>query len=168
MPIFAWGQYGGALKRAIATLKYENQPHLAQPLGHWMGHAWAATQHTHKPLVIPIPMHPGKQKQRGYNQAELLAESFCQITRLPLERRALLRIRSTDAQFGLTADQRSKNLLGAMQVNPTWRSPNNHPILLLDDIYTTGATVQAAAHALKQQGLQIYGVIALARAIKEG
>lgn len=168
LPVFAWGQYGGALKRAIATLKYENQRPLAQPLGHWMGQAWEAAHLPHKPRVIPIPMHPEKQRQRGFNQAELLAESFCQVTRLPLERRALLRVRSTDAQFGLSAKQRDKNLAGAMQVNPTWHGSSNASVLLLDDIYTTGATAQAAAHALRQQGIRVYGVMALARPLREG
>ncbi|MBD1913934.1 MULTISPECIES: ComF family protein [unclassified Leptolyngbya] len=167
-PVFAWGQYGGALKRAIASLKYENHPQLAQPLGHWMGRSWKSIQHPPKLLVVPIPMHPDKHQQRGFNQAELLADSFCQITRLPLERRALLRVRSTHAQFGLSTDQRSKNLMGAMQVNPPWHCPSNSSVLLLDDIYTTGATAQAAIHAFKQQGIRVYGVMALARAMKEG
>jgi len=162
-PVFAWGQYGGALKRAIATLKYENQPHLARPLGHWMGQMWQQ-QDAPPLLVVPIPMHREKQLQRGFNQAELLAESFCQITRLPLERQALLRVRSTEAQFGLSLEQRAKNLTGAMQVNPTWKPTQNRPILLIDDIYTTGATVKAATQALQQRGVRVYGVMALAKA----
>lgn len=163
-PVFAWGQYGGALKRAIAALKYESHPYLAQTLGQWMGQSWLQHDFPSNLLVVPIPMHREKLQQRGFNQAELLAEGFCQITRFSLERQALLRIRSTEAQFGLSAEQRAKNLAGAMQVSPLWKGPQGRPILLLDDIYTTGATVNAATQALQQRSLKVYGVIALAKA----
>jgi len=168
LAVFAWGRYGGTLKRAIAALKYEGQTHLAQPLGHWMGRAWLQANPAESLCVIPIPMHRDKEKKRGFNQAERLATHFCQITRLPLERQALLRIRATEAQFGLSAEQRAQNLAGAMQVSPTWKPPRYRQVLLLDDIYTTGATVRAAAQVLQQEGIGVYGVMALARAEREG
>jgi len=170
---FAWGQYGGSLKRAIAALKYNAQPALAQPLGHWLGQAWLATpQSLHNAQVMPIPMHPAKQKERGFNQAELLAEAFCQVTRLPLERRGLVRVRATAAQFGLSELARSENLKGAIQLHPALlqrkRPPHSmRPVILLDDIYTTGATVRAAAQALQQQGIPVWGVVAIAKTISD-
>jgi predicted amidophosphoribosyltransferase len=86
LPVFAWGSYNGALKRAIAALKYNNHPELARPLGHWLANAWlASSMRTESAIVVPIPMYPDKKRQRGFNQAELLAASFCELTRLPLE-----------------------------------------------------------------------------------
>lgn len=170
---FAWGRYGGSLKRAIAALKYNSQPALARPLGHWLGQAWLATpQMPHNTQVMAIPMHPAKQKERGFNQAELIAEAFCQVTRLPLERRGLIRVRATAAQFGLSATARTENLNGAIQVHPALQRRKHppgsmRPVILLDDIYTTGATVQTAAQALKQQGIPVWGVVAIARAISD-
>ncbi|GAB4459397.1 MAG: hypothetical protein OHK0037_04730 [Elainellaceae cyanobacterium] len=161
--MFAWGNYHGTLKQAIATLKYNNHPELAQPLGHAMGRAWLNSDYGKVPLiVVPIPMHTEKQKQRGFNQAELLAEAFCQITRLPLERRGLVRVRATVPQFGLSVAARSQNVAGAFQIGPAFRRPPRRPVLLLDDIYTTGATAQNAAACLEAQGLRVYGLVALA------
>lgn len=166
---FAWGRYDGALKQAIATIKYHDHPELARPLGHWLGKAW---EHSHRELpnamVMPIPMFAEKQKQRGFNQAELLAEAFCQITRLPLERRGIVRVRSTEAQFGLSATERTQNLKDAIQLHPTFSKraaihKRPRPVILLDDIYTTGATVQAATQALQREGIPVWGVVVLAK-----
>lgn len=169
LPIFAWGVYSGGLKRAIAALKYEHQPQLARPLGHWMGEAWRSTRLiSQRPIVVPIPMHPDKQKKRGFNQAELLAKGFCAVTRLPLCADGLVRCRSTEAQFGLSVADREQNLADAFELGASWqrRQPES-PILLLDDIYTTGATARSAAAVLTQRGIAVTGIVALAIALKE-
>lgn len=165
LPIFAWGKYEGSLKRAIAQLKYNGQPQIAQPLGFWLGEAWRQKMQIPACAIVPIPLHADKQKQRGYNQATLLAESFCQTTRLPIALDALQRIRSTEAQFKLTAIDRAENLADAFAVNPAFQN-RAAGVLLLDDIYTTGATVRSAASCLQQQGIQVRGVIALSRTAK--
>lgn len=159
-----WGQYTGPLKRAIAAFKYDNQPQLAQPLGDWLAEAWLADS-TRRPdslTVVPIPLHPDKQRQRGYNQAELLARQFCQQTGLPLRSRGLLRQRSTEALHCLGSRDRAAQLAGAFGLGPDLQRVASVPILLLDDIYTTGATVQAAAQVLQQHGHPVYGVAAIA------
>jgi len=164
LPVFAWGEYGGALKQAIATLKYKAKPEVAQPLGFWLGEAWRqATSTQERQTVLPIPLHTQKQRQRGYNQAALLAEAFCQITNLPLAAEGLVRIRSTEAQFGLSIAAREQNLADAFAVNPAFARQHPTRVLLLDDIYTTGATVKAAATCLQRQGIAVEGVVVLAR-----
>lgn len=180
LPLFAWGSYSGSLKRALTTLKYENQPRLAQPLGDWLGQSWLQFAETvQKPLpkslsksrsksliVIPIPMHAAKQQQRGFNQAELLAEAFCQRTRLPLYPHALIRNRSTEAQFGLSRAARGQNVAGAFTLNESiiqLVKRMDAAVLLLDDIYTTGATAQSAAQTLRQQ-ISVYGIVTIAKA----
>lgn len=164
LPLFAWGRYDSTLKRAIAALKYENQPRLAEPLGQWLAQSWLAS-----PLaarrnlwVVPIPMHPEKQVQRGFNQAELLARSFCHNTRLPLQTHALHRHRATVAQFSLSAADRLENLAGAFELGTAL--PAGATVLLLDDIYTTGATAQAAAQTLRQR-YSVYGIVAVAKSM---
>jgi len=165
LPVFAWGAYGGTLKRAIAVLKYENEPQIAKPLGHWLAQAWLNSQLASKALVVvPIPLHANKQKQRGYNQATLLAQSFCEITRLQLHQRGLERIRATEAQFGLSASDREKNLAMAFKLGSEFRHHHpTKPVLLLDDIYTTGATARSAAQTLEKLGIPVYGLVALAQ-----
>lgn len=164
LSVFSWGHYEGGLKRAIAQLKYHNQPHLAEPLGQWMAQAWQQTNRGTGAIVVPIPMHDHKKQQRGFNQAELLAKNFCALTRLPLEVNGLERIRATEAQFGLSQSERQQNLKDAFCLGPSFlnRRPTK-PVLLLDDIYTTGTTVQSAAQTLQKQGIQVQGVVVLAK-----
>lgn len=165
--LFAWGDYDGNLKRAIAVFKYANAPELATPLGQWLAQAWLAAnlEPHHRFTIVPIPLHPDKQRQRGYNQAELLARSFCQFTGDRLQPHGLVRMRATEAQFNLPAQQREQNLHQAFQVGPAFRDRSpQHPIILLDDIYTTGATVRAAMQVLRRQGISVRGVITVAKA----
>ncbi|MBD2310296.1 ComF family protein [Desertifilum sp. FACHB-1129] len=163
LPVFAWGTYGGLLKRAIAVLKYENQPQLARVLGTELAQAWldSGISYPRGTGVIPIPLHETKLKQRGYNQAQLLAERFCEISGLRLYSSGLKRVRQTQAQFGLSSSARSLNLTEAFVVGNLKR---NSPILLLDDIYTTGATARSAAQTLQQQGISVLGIGAIALA----
>ncbi|MFB2920710.1 MULTISPECIES: ComF family protein [Aerosakkonema] len=165
LPIFAWGVYGGALKRALKVLKYEKKLEIAEPLGHWLGEAWlkSALAGSTKLTVVPIPLHANKQRQRGYNQAELLAESFCEVAGLPIERYGLERVRDTKPQFGLSAVERKQNVAGAFELGKGFsqRRPAS-AILLLDDIYTTGDTARSAAHTLHQHRIRIYGIAAIA------
>lgn len=166
MPVFAWGGYQGALKQAIAALKYHNQPQLATQLGSWMATTWRQQPApTTSAIVVPIPMHAAKQKQRGFNQAELLAQSFCAMTGLPLEARGLVRLKATEAQFRLSGVARSQNVKDAFGVGAPFvmRSPRQ-PVLLLDDIFTTGSTAISAAKTLRAHGIRVEGIIVLASA----
>jgi ComF family protein len=169
LPVFAWGRYSGALRRTIAAFKYDNKPHLARPLGHWLACSWLeATKDAATVTVVPIPMHPTKQQQRGFNQADLLAEHFCEQTRLPLQKQGLSRSRETTAQFQLSSSDREHNLADAFSLGDAFRKrPPHSPVLLLDDIYTTGATARSAAQTLRRHGIRVQGLIVLARAALE-
>lgn len=169
LPVFVWGNYSGTLKRAIAALKYENQPQLARPLGHWLGRAWqqsSAATRVKMLTVVPIPLHPTKRQERGFNQAELIAQSFCEVTGYKHQPLGLERIRATQAQFGLSVQARSQNLTAAFKVSKRLSGQSSTPVLLVDDIYTTGATVRSAAQALQQQQIPVYGVVAIATSKK--
>ena len=168
LPVFAWGRYSGTLRRTIAAFKYEKKPHLARPLAHWLALAWLEATPTTTFTVVPIPMHPAKQQQRGFNQADLLAEHFCEHTRLPLQKQGLSRSRETTAQFQLSAGDREQNLSDAFSLGAAFRKcPPTTPVLLLDDIYTTGATARSAAQTLRRHGIRVQGLIVLARAERE-
>ena len=164
LPVFAWGMYGGALKQAITALKYQNQPQLARPLGDWLARAWLNSQLASQSLiVVPIPLHINRQKQRGYNQAVLLAQSFCDFTGLPLQHSGLERIRETEAQFGLSVLERERNLATAFKLGSGFR--RYHPakqVLLLDDIFTTGATAYSAAQTFQNLSIPVYGLVTIA------
>ena len=169
LPVLAWGQYQGSLKQAIAALKYDGHPALADPLGRALGQCWQQSPLTPRsPLVVPIPMFLEKQQQRGFNQAELIARAFCQQTGLPLIRQGLVRQRATAPQFGLGLQARQHNLAGAFTLGQAFqRQRPRQPVLLVDDIYTTGTTVQMAATELRRCGISVCGVATVARAVME-
>ncbi|MFB8790721.1 MAG: ComF family protein [Potamolinea sp.] len=166
LPVFVWGNYGGTLKQAIATLKYNNQPQLSRPLGHLLGEAWlkspGATRWK-KLTVVPIPLNAKKQQERGFNQAELIGQSFCEYTGYKQQPQALERIRNTEPQHNKNLQERQQNLKDAFVIGKSFqKNPPTSPVLLVDDIYTSGATVQAATETLRKQGIQVYGVVAIA------
>lgn len=169
LPLFAWGEYEGKLKQAIATLKYENHPELGNFLGCWLGESWLKSgmkNSFQKISVIPIPLHADKLKQRGFNQAELIAKGFCQLTGYPLIAQGLERVRNTEAMFGLNPRQREDNIKNAFRIAKAIEKYSS-PILLLDDIYTRGTTVREAASTLRSQGIQVTGVVALSTPVRE-
>ncbi len=166
LSVFSWGQYRGVLKQTLARLKYGNQAELGRWLGRQVGQEWC----THGPyktqqqmIVVPIPLHSHRLKQRGYNQAALITKGFCRVTGLTMAEHGLIRVRSTDAMHSLNAQQRQTNVEGAFQVNPNLRT-STRSILLMDDIYTTGNTAKAAASTLTQAGYEVKGIIAVAQA----
>lgn len=170
--VFAWGEYGGSLKRAIAAMKYKNHPELAQPLGYWLGETWQKSsiyKKFNKVTVIPIPMYPEKQRKRGFNQAELIAKHFCEYTKLPFQPQGLQRIRETQAQFNLNAAEREKNIEGAFRLGKAFVGSKKLPskVLLLDDIYTTGATTRAAEKTLRASGIEVCGIAVIATTKKQ-
>jgi predicted amidophosphoribosyltransferase len=165
--LFVWGNYGGLLKRAIASLKYDGHRELAEIMGQWLGRAWLASPRlgkTKRLTVVPIPLHGQKLKARGFNQAELIARSFSQMTGYPLQPQGLQRVRETQAMFGLNPTEREANIRGAFRLGTglQQRRPPA-PILLLDDIYTMGTTVTEAAKVLRQHKIPVFGVAAIAK-----
>ncbi|MGB3534200.1 MAG: ComF family protein [Microcoleaceae cyanobacterium] len=165
IPVFIWGRYDGALKQAITKLKYHNSPEIAQPLGEQLGEAWLDTAESTlgQLVVVPIPMFAAKQKKRGFNQAELIARSFCKITGLPLKSQGLRRVRNTTAQFSLSSKERQKNLKSAFSLGRDFRQSRiRRSVILVDDIFTSGATVKAAIKTLKRAKIPVAGVVAVA------
>lgn len=154
--------HDGPLQNLIHRLKYAPYRHevgtlLGQVLGHELAQAGL-------PLagysLVPIPLHPRKRRNRGYNQAEAIAQGLANALQLPVMANALHRTRHTGSQTRLTRQQRLQNVDGAFAAGPTVPPK----ALLVDDVATTGATLAAAAQALRQAGTQQIGVIALAEA----
>jgi len=167
LPVLAWGRYQTQLKQAIAALKYDGHPQIAIPLGRALGDCWQAhpIPSRIKPIVVPIPLHEKKLRDRSFNQAELLADAFCQHTGLKLVRHGLARHRETTPQFGLGLSDREQNLAAAFILGRDFQPHRPAaPVLLLDDIYTTGTTVRTAASVLRRHGISVCGVLAVAQA----
>ena len=117
-------------------------------------------------LIVPVPMHPKKKRQRGYNQAELVAKEAARILEKEIRTDILLKIQNTKPQILLKREERLRNLEGAFKVNDNNIIEKNHNkrILLVDDVLTTGTTINTCARILKESGFSsVYAlVIALA------
>lgn len=172
----AYGLYRGRLKDAIHALKYDRLHPAAGGLGRMLAQAIAplAADAPGGLLVIPVPLHKRKQAQRGFNQARALAIQALACLRkrnpewhLILAASALVRVRATESQAGLTPRQRRLNVRAAFRVADGAEVAEKN-VLLIDDIMTTGATARAAALALKRAGAAHVWVATLARARREG
>ncbi|MBX2864239.1 MAG: ComF family protein [Leptolyngbyaceae cyanobacterium MAG.088] len=167
LSVFSWGKYTGVLKQLLALLKYGNQAELGIWLGCQLGQQWRVKKPQkarYRPVVVPIPLHRQRLKQRGYNQAALIAQGFCRATGLPLAEHGLVRIKATNAMHSLSKQDRQTNLMGAFQLGQSLPH-KSRPILLIDDIYTTGTTAKTAILSLMQAGYSIMGVATVAQAV---
>ncbi|MHB9034435.1 MAG: ComF family protein [Anaerolineae bacterium] len=113
-------------------------------------------------LIIPVPLHRARLRERGYNQSVLLAVGLAERTGIPAMESALLRTKNTPAQVGLSREQRHQNMHGAFR---SMQSLNGRNILLIDDVCTTGATLEACAEVLVASGAHSVQALTLARAI---
>ena len=156
------GIYQGRLKEAVHKLKYRNQLTLAQPLGQLLGTRIAAAGNDFAPhCIIPVPLHPRRLRQRGYNQAVEVARPIARQLGIPLETTLLQRIRKTPPQQGLSAIERRSNLRNAFAL--TARAPALR-ILLVDDVMTTGETVRECCRTLLAGGVDEVQVAVVGRA----
>jgi ComF family protein len=169
----AYGGYHGELRSLVHLLKYQGMQPIAGQLGALLADILEPFAPTPM-LVIPVPMHAVKQRQRGYNHAELLARAAMAEMRrrhpqwvLHLETSLLRRVRVTVSQAGLTTHQRRQNLRGAFFAPRSARLAGQD-VLLVDDIYTTGATVRACSRVLMNAGARSVRVATVARAQREG
>jgi ComF family protein len=160
-PLYCWGRYEGALKQSLAKLKYDHQRRIAEPLGHWLAELWQPR--SVRPWVVPIPLHSDREQQRGYNQAQLIAQSFCQRTGLALRSQGLIRPQATTAQYGLSRPDRYRNLQSAFSLGSDLQnfSPERS-VVIIDDIFTTGATLKAAVDTLQKSGIHVAALLAIA------
>lgn len=163
-PLYVWGNYEGALKQSLARLKYDHRPLVAEPLGQWLGQLWLDSAPLCRNLeAVPIPLHKDRQQQRGYNQAELIARSFCQVTGMPLRANGLTRTLATTAQYGLSRRERYQNLSNVFQLGTDLQKYRNQKdVVLVDDIFTTGATLKSATETLQKSGFRVVAFVAVA------
>jgi ComF family protein len=157
-------QYDAHSTTLIRKLKYADHTHLAPYLGRILRGQGAALLEQGK-LLAPVPLHPKRLLHRRYNQAMLLAREVNRTTpNVKLVPELLQRTRHTSPQTKLSQTQRKKNVAGVFRVNPSYvRAVKDERIVLVDDVMTTGATLNACAVALKDAGAAWVGVLTLAK-----
>ncbi len=153
--------YGGALACAVSRFKYGPAPHLAGPLSSLL---FAGGAPRDVDLVVPVPLHPRRLRQRGFNQAALLVGRAPRALRSRLCTSILARVEDTPHQAGLTRRERLEALAGAFRAAPGPKLRGAR-VLLVDDVATTTATMRAAAKALLDAGAASVVGLCLARAM---
>jgi ComF family protein len=169
----AYGSYEGGLRELIHLLKYEGIKPASGVLGRMLAEVILELQPSvehRNVVVVPVPLHARKLKQRGFNQAELIAQAALKLipsggVRFELAPSAMVRVRETSSQIGLTKRQRRENLRGAFCVNEPEKIAGQE-ILLVDDVLTTGTTASECARMLRRAGAVEVWVATVARTMK--
>lgn len=160
----AIGSYdAGALKELIHYFKYNGflaaQVPLKKLIVKWLNANFSLVSHFLPPdsLLVPIPLHKSRLRGRGFNQAELIAQALSQLFQLPLEKNLLERTRNTKPQIEMkNAEERTGNIKDSIQVKPGREAifSKYQSVILVDDVYTSGATIKEAAKTLRRAGVK--------------
>jgi ComF family protein len=163
----SYGVYDTPMVRAITLLKYQ----AVTPLGGWFA-ARLAELAAREPqalaadVVVPVPLHPTRLRERGYNQAELIARPLARRLRLPLRSYLLVRTRPRPDKLKLSRQERWRSVRGAYALRQGSRVDNLR-VLLVDDVFTTGATLDACSRALRQAGAARVVALTAARVVPD-
>ena len=161
----AAGRFTGVLRDVVHAFKYNDALWLKHDLVDLMQGCLAAHFEADAvDVIVPVPLHPARQRERSYNQAAVLAEEIGNRLDRRVDKRALVRARLTGSQTRLDAIHRRKNMLGAFAVRkPEWVCQRR--VLLVDDVMTTGATLSECARVLKKAGARTVWAVTVARGV---
>jgi ComF family protein len=142
----------GAFQHIAHALKYTGYQSIGLELGRRLGSAILA-QKIHADVIVPIPLHARKLRERGYNQAELIAHGASEVTSIPVRADLVQRSKFTHSQTTLSLDERQKNVEDAFALRrPDSSEIRGKTFILVDDVITTGATIEACGRALREAG----------------
>lgn len=167
-PAFDWARsavrYDGVVQACLRDFKYNHGTWVLDNLTDWLVALWNAAPSSIRfaDRMTSVPLHPARERERGYNQSSLLAKSLAERVGIPFRDRLLWRKRHTPSQTHLTAAQRANNVKGVFTV-PWPGRVRGARIVLVDDVMTTGATVHECARALKAAGAETVMVLTVAR-----
>jgi ComF family protein len=162
----ACGAYSGALEASVLFLK--SHPHIFGRLRMQLERTIADNRAAlASDLIIPIPLHPARERERGFNQAMIIAKIACSFTHTPIDARSLIRVKHTPLHRAwMDAAFRAKSVERAFKVTRSARIAGAS-VLLVDDVYTTGSTVSEAAKVLLEAGAKQVSVLTIARALQQ-
>ena len=155
--------YADVGRKLVLGLKHGDRAEIARAAGPWLARAGAELLDD-APLLVPVPLHALRLARRRFNQSALLAKAMARVTGAELALQALVRVRATPSQDGRDRDGRFQNLDGAMAPHPRHGAALcGRAVVLIDDVFTSGATFAAAAEACRAAGAERIRVLALAR-----
>ncbi|MDO9440671.1 MAG: ComF family protein [Beijerinckiaceae bacterium] len=158
----------GPVRKLVQQLKYADRLDLAPPMARWMARAGRELL-SDADLLVPVPLYRWRLFTRRFNQAAVLARGVAELSGVAFDPMALVRVKATRPQVGLTRTQRAENVQGAFKVLPTDRiRVEGRKIVLVDDVLTSGATLNAAARVLIRAGAVRVDALVFARVMTHG
>ncbi len=142
-------RYAPPAREAVHAFKFGDTPHLADVMAGWLAALWRE-QDLNPDVIVAVPLHPSRERERGYNQSDWLAQRLAKAVGCDYAPRALRRTRQTEQQATLSSLQRAHNVAGAFSANRLVLESRR--VLIIDDVFTTGATLAACAIACSQAG----------------
>jgi len=161
----SFARYEGPVKEVILLFKYRG----FKVLGNWLGELLAENLGKEEDLwdgveaLVPVPLHPKKERKRGFNQAKVLAKRLAKHRSLRLLERRLIKVANIPAQTSLEAEEREKNVRGAFRTRKA-KDLEGKIVLLVDDVYTTGSTLRECSLVLKKAGAREVRAVTVAQA----
>jgi ComF family protein len=160
--------YDEGSRDLLLTFKHGDQTHLTATFTPWL-QTILSQQQWNADMIIPVPLHWTRLFKRRYNQSALLAKSLSDMTNIPVMMSILKRKRATQSQGHLSAKEREDNVKGAFFIPDQYNDIiKDKKIILIDDVFTTGATINECAKTLKKQGASDVLVLTIARAVRDG
>jgi ComF family protein len=156
----AFGLHDGALKKAINLFKFHGINRLSKPLSEKIFHM----QLPQADMILPVPLYKTRLRERGFNQSALLSKYVANHLKVPLNLYSLIRNRDTRPQVGLSAKERKKNIKDAFEVHEEEKIKGRR-VMLIDDVFTTGATVRECSRVLRNSGAHEVFVITLSHGV---
>jgi ComF family protein len=154
-------KFSEAFQKVIHFLKYDHKRSVGRKMGALMAGAVEKAYFNGVDRLVPVPVHHTRRRERGYNQAEVIGRALSEKAGIALDTGALKRVRKTGTQTKLTKRSRGKNISGAFMARGDFKGGT---VMIVDDVFTTGATVNECARALKAAGAEEVRVLTAARA----
>ncbi len=159
--IYSCCLYEGIIKNLIHALKYKNKKKLALVAAKLMYEYWKNLKIEENFLVLPVPIHKSRLKERKYNHMDLICKEFCKLTNYKLEKNFLIRTKDTKKQYNLHKQERIRNIKDAFDIKQTNMPEKESNLLILDDITATGITIEEIIKLLNKNGYRNITVLTL-------
>lgn len=154
----------GITQKLLHQFKYNSYPEIGELIGKWLGHELLKNNnHQHIDIIVPVPLHPRKERKRGYNQSQYFAKGISAITKIPTEFKTLIRAQYDESLTHKTRVQRWKSVEHSFRVINK-NNIKNKNVLLVDDVITTGATLEVCGNQLLKNGAKGLGIATIALA----
>ena len=160
--IYACALYDGIVKTLVRDLKYHKKKKLAKVQARLMYEYWQELHKSADYLVVPVPIHKNRLKERKYNHMDLVADEFALLTNYKVEKNLVIRTKDTQKQFHLNKTERIKNIKDAFAINKDVDIEKTQKILIIDDITSTGITLKEVIKPLRKAGYKDITALTLA------